>query len=555
MGHRRAPVGLFACALGIAAAVIARAGDPLGVGGSPDFGWKQWVVLGVAVVLVVLGAVLLAPAAADALRERATAPLAARPWPRGAAGLLVAVSLAVGAAVLIWTRCLGVDNGLWHDEAFSVLHYARGGPRTILTSQEYVPNDHVLFNLLSWATAAVLGEGPATRRLWAVLPSLMAVALIAAWAWRRLGPGTTVALVLLVALAPTHLDLAKEARGYGLMLLCAAAALVAADRVAHGGGRGALAGFAVAGFAGIATLPVFVISFLAQAVPLLARRDLRERALLAVIVVGIASLGLYWSLLEDVVGNASQEFGPLIPWHGVVTGPIDALLGPLLGIVVDRQYRPDLLWRLAAAAPVLIGFVVLVRRREGALAAALAIPLLGTYAALMLGRFHVETRFTSYLLFHALVPAAVALSAAGAAIARVRLLRPLATSLAALAAAIALGHLLVVAKAHADRPLEAFAEAADVVRGTGISRVVSDTVRPDGLRYALGEHAFATLPADQLQQVLCREPGPLVFIEHRFARPAPTDTGCLVRRGASKVQLVQRSRGFISIWILPQKPR
>lgn len=532
-----------------------RGGDAVGVGDSPDFGWKQWVLLAVAVALVVAGAVLLAPSAAAALREQPVARLADWTWPRGSAGLLVAVGLVVGAVVLVWTRLLGLDQSLWHDEAFSVLHYARGGPGTILGSQEYVPNDHVLFNLLSWGTVEALGESAANRRLWAAIPALLAAALIAAWAWRRLGAGTALALVLLIALSPTHLDLAHEARGYGLTFLCAAAMLVAADRVQQGGGRAALLGFAAAGLAGIATLPVFVIGFLAQALPLLVRRDLRERVLLAVVAVGIASIGLYWSLLEDVVGNAGQDFGPLVPWHGVVTGPLDALLGPLLSVVVDHPYQPDLLWRLAAAAPLLLGLLVLLRRGERGLAGALAAPLFGTYAVLMLGRFHVETRFASFLLFHALVPIAVALAAAGAALPRVRPLRWVAVGVATVVAVLALGNLLVLSRVHASRPAEAFAEAADVVRGSGIARVVSDTLRPEGLRYALGDEAFTTLPADQLQELLCRGPAPLVFVEQSFGRPVPTDTGCLVRRGASSVRLVQRARGSIRVWILPERSR
>jgi hypothetical protein len=55
--------------------------------------------------------------------------------------------------------------------------------------------------------------------------------------------------------------------------------------------------------------------------------------------------------------------------------------------------------------------------------------------------------------------------------------------------------------------------------------------------------------------LLCREPAPLVFVEQSFGRPVPTDTACLIRRGASSVRLFQRTRGTIRVWILPERAR
>jgi hypothetical protein len=523
------------------------------VGGSPEFGWKQWFVLTVGVAAMLAGLLLLAPVVRDAVRRRGVTPPGAWqriPWP-------LAALAAVLVAVLAWTRVLGVDQSLWHDEAFSVLHFARGGPSTILSSQEYVPNDHVLFNLLSWATVELGGESPANRRLWAVVPSIAAVALVVAWAWRRLGPGTAVALLVLVVCSPMHLELAKEARGYGLTFLCGAAMLVSADLLAIGGGRRALGGLGLAGFAGIATLPVFALAFVPQAVPLVFRRDLRERVLLVVIVVAACSLGLYWSLLEDVLGNAGQEFGPLVTAQAVITGPLDVLIGPLAGLLLNEPYTATLAWRLALCAALLAGLAALAVRGHRQLVWLIVAPLLGTYALLALGHFHAETRFSSFLLFHALVPIAFVASTVLSVLGRKRPVRLVLAAGVAVVVAVWMGRVLDITRARVAEPREAFADAAQVVRGSGLTHVLSNTVRPEGLEYALGGQRFEIVPGTQIGPRLCREPPPFVFVDFGYTSLAPevreAYKRCLTRHGGARVHLLQRERGgFIDVWIVPQ---
>jgi hypothetical protein len=556
--RRRTGVGAAAGMAGLLFATVARVGDKLGFASSPDFGWKQWSLLAAGLGLLATAGVLLAPAAVALARERGFAPAPAVPAPSGLWRGAAILALAVAGIVLVWTRLVTIDQSLWHDEAFSVIHYARGGPRAILGSQEYVPNDHVLFNLLSWATAHTLGDWPASRRLWAVFPALAAVALVGAWTWRRLGAGVAVAVVILTVASPVYEALATLARGYGLTFFCAAAMLVTADRMMTGGGRAALAGFAAAAFAGVATLPVFALTVLAQAAPLVVRPRLRERTLIALGAVGVASVALYWSVLEDVLGNAGQQFGVRVPWHGPVTRPLDTFVGPVVAPIVAVAYHPTAAWRLIAATLLAVGFILLVRRGETPLAGLLATPMVGVYGLLALGRFHVEdTRFTSFLLFYALVPVAVAAAWGVEALKRPRMLRPALTATAVTLGVLALGHAIDVAKVQAARPLEAFDEVADVVRGTGIQRVVSDTRRPEGWMYAMGDQSFSRPPAAELQRLLCQGPRPLVYISHPFgatpAAPAP-QTNCIARRGAARVRILQRSRGgYIDVWILPAR--
>ena len=51
-----------------------------------------------------------------------------------------------------------------------------------------MPNNHVLYNLLSWVTTGAVGRFEASYRIWSVVPGVAAVALAAWWAWKRIGP-------------------------------------------------------------------------------------------------------------------------------------------------------------------------------------------------------------------------------------------------------------------------------------------------------------------------------------------------------------------------------
>jgi hypothetical protein len=63
-------IGWMSIVLGVIAVALAALADPLGIGGNSGFGWKQGVVLGVGLVLVVVGALVARRAATrDRVRE------------------------------------------------------------------------------------------------------------------------------------------------------------------------------------------------------------------------------------------------------------------------------------------------------------------------------------------------------------------------------------------------------------------------------------------------------------------------------------------------------
>ena len=71
--------------------------------------------------------------------------------------------------VLVWSRLANLGTSFWSDEAYSAYYYAGRGPRGIFFGT-YVPNNHALYNLLSWVTTGALGRFEASYRIWSVVP-------------------------------------------------------------------------------------------------------------------------------------------------------------------------------------------------------------------------------------------------------------------------------------------------------------------------------------------------------------------------------------------------
>jgi hypothetical protein len=501
-------------------------------------GWKQATALVLGAALVVAGMVRAAPFDEEGPHRR-TALL---PW----------LALGLLGALVLWTRLAGLNQSLWHDEVFSVVHYIGLGPSTIV-SGDYVPNNHVLFNLLGYGTTRVLGESEVTLRLWSVLPAIAAAALIVWWTWRLRGRLTAVVLAVLVATSPIHHDLAREARGYGLMFLAGALMLVASYRVAAGGGRLSWAVLALAGVIGAYTAPQFVLGFVGQAIPLLVRRDLRKRAVVLLGVVAALLLLLYAPLLSDIARSADTVGGGPLPWHSPVSGPILHLVQPSFDLLADRPVdayaiKPNTPDRIIGGLLVLLGALVLWRARDRMLCALLIAPVVFAYAVLTIGRFHVHERYGSFLLFHALV--LVAIGIVGLLLASPRgIPRWVANAVAAAAGAALLINAVDRSDLYQSLPREDFKRVGEIVRARGETKVITDSTRPDGLRYYLGAENVAPATGPP-----CVSP-PTVFVSHPYrggsTRP-PSDVGCLRVLGAVKVRVPQRSRGgHIDIWFPP----
>ena len=330
----------------------------------------------------------------------------------------------VAAFALVWSRLVPLGQSLWADEIKSVTAYIRPGPAAIYG--HYVANDHILFELLTWASTALTGaRSAAAYRFWGVVPGIAAAVILTRWLWRRIDPWVAALFALFATASPIYYTLCVDARGYGLGFLAASCVLIGADTYVRTGSRRALGLLGVAAVGGIWTLPVFALPV--GAVLGLIALDRRDRLRLVLITAGlvaVASVTLYAPVLAQVLGASRQSFGQPLPWYGFASGPFTDLIAPEL-LVAVHGINPTSTLTLApgasapipgtsgwatwiAAALVLVAFAVTVRvRRERFLAMACLVPAVFTYAVLDLARIHTVNRFASFLLLPLLALSAI----------------------------------------------------------------------------------------------------------------------------------------------------
>jgi hypothetical protein len=495
-------------------------------------------------------------------------------WPLAWMGLL--------ALVLVWTRLVGLDQSLQHDEVFTVQHYVIPGPDGILFGR-YEPNNHVLFNWLTWVTTSLLGQSEALDRIWGVLPGLGAVAILGWWSWRRLGPWTAVAVVSFAVAAPLNLELVKQVRGYGLTSLAGVLLIVTADRVMIAQSRRNIAAWGVAGFIGICTHMMFVLAFLGSALALALIRANRRTVALTVAVVGIAAAAFYGPLLGQMVGDFFQYYAstedpsgyiasigqlplqiaadagrPPLAWHGLLSGP-GGLVAPGVELFLTGDTRPSCQVRcyvgrdiVAFVLPVLalaaVGSIALWRSDERRLLAVITMPVAFTFLVLTLARVFVADRFVSHLLLFVVLLMAIGVTAIGQALSRQGTLRPVVVTGGSFLALFGLAQVLDLHSRWVATPFEDMKQVGAIVRGSNVEPVITNSTRPNGLYFYIGGGRLRTLPTDELEAEFCSRRA-FVYVDHPL-RSTHADTACLVERGAAKLTVVQRGRGgFIDIWI------
>lgn len=469
----------------------------------------------------------------------------------GGPDLVVLIVLGALLAVLVWSRFSLLGVSVWRDEAYSAIHYVDRGPDEIFFGQ-YVPNNHVLFSLLAWLTTRTFGRGEAVYRLWSVVPAIAAVVFVAWWSWRRVSRLAAVIVVLLVLVSPLHLGLAVEARGYGLGFLAGAGVLVSAIRAGEHGRSRDVAFFAVFATIGIWTLPVFSLLVVMQGLVLIALPAVRRLTLIAIAGVAVASLAFYAPLLGDILGKADQRFGDQLPWDGWLQGPSNHIVLPTLRALAPNEpawisEQPTL--RVIAVVLVALAVYRCWRRVEYVLLAGLIVPVVGVYAVLVAARFYVEPRFASYLLFHIVVLLALGVTEAWRFIAGTSTGRAVAALAVVLALIVGVHNAIVDSQPLARAPIDNYRFAAQIADGSGIDEVVTNSPRPEGLYFYLGEHRVKRLDPFQLAAVLCDGTRNFAFVDHRIPDSPETDVSCLRERGLAPIKAEQWAPGSLDVWL------
>ncbi len=452
-----------------------------------------------------------------------------------------------------------IGTRVWLDEAQSAYYYAGRGPNAIFFST-YVPNNHALYNLLSWMTTGALGRSEAASRFWSVAPGIAAVAIAGWWAWRRLGMIAATTIVVLATVSPVHWTLTTQARGYGLGMLAGVLTLIGAVRACDHEATRDLVLFSVGALVGIWTLPVFAIPAIAQAAVLLWNPRLRRRALVACGAIAVGSLAFYAPMLGDILHNANQQYGARLALVAVVTGAYHHLAAPTIGSALPadphglfNQVGTFLVIVLLAA----VAGVRLWRTRERALLANLVVPVFGTYLVLVVGRFYVQPRFTSYLLLHVIVLFGIGAQAIWDALHHVTPARAVAAVLLAVVAVVGTARIAHLVDSQAHLPWENNRFVADVANATGVDKVLTDSTHPVPFYYYLGAHRVVWLRKPAMNhREFCKVKQRFMFVDVTYHRTY-VSLRCLQRRHAVVLKVPQQSNppirppGKMTIYIVP----
>jgi hypothetical protein len=216
-------------------------------------------------------------------------------------GSRAAAAILVGALVL---RLVGLDRkSIWFDEAITHLdaHVPWSELLESLRADVHPPLSYALYHL--W-------PGVDGGDFWLRLPSavLGAVGAAVAWAWaRRIGSPRQAALTgLFVAVAPLQIDLAQEARMYGLLLLLSALSLWLLDVLLTTPSRAAWLGYA-------ATASLMLYTHYYAAFLLLAQG-------LSAVLAG--RVGVRWALTALVLAGLT-----FVPWLPVLVEQASSISG------------------------------------------------------------------------------------------------------------------------------------------------------------------------------------------------------------------------------------
>jgi hypothetical protein len=457
--------------------------------------------------------------------------------------------IGVAALTLIWSRLIVINQSVWGDEAFSIFRYIDVGPSAIWDPGQWLPNNHMLFEVLEWATTSVLRTHiEATYRLWSVFPAIAAAVLMTWWLWRRCDDVTAAVFAVLVTVAPLFYDLGTQARGYGLGFLAGVMIVIAADRVIRWGTRASLVLFSLGGLVGMLTLQNFIAPYLAAAAVVMLVGARRRQVVISVACVGVLTLIWYSPLLSLILGY-ENPYGKKLPWDGFIVAPLRDLFGQ--GIHSLAPGVSVTAGAILAAVLLCAGAFALWRRGERLLLGLFVAPVLATYLLIEAAAKYTP-RFASFAFLPLIGLAAIGLAAAGQWLATVRPLAPVMVVAFVVGSVLALGSFVQFAAGETVIPFEAARSAGQIVNGlegTEGRLPIFSNFGLSAFNLYVEPRRIVSPGAAQLMQAFCHYPGKFIYLDQGLNPPHP-DTSCLVARGAFKIALPER-RSTTAVWLVP----
>jgi len=297
---------------------------------------------------------------------------------------------------------------LWTDELFTATYPRLGLDYLWSTGLRTEPTSPLYYTLI-WSIEQIAGASSLTLRLPSVFASLAAIGLTAALA-RELSPRPIVPVLaaLLLALAPTDIFFAQEARAYALQIAALALALLGLARVLVRG-RGVVLYVAGAVLAvwlhptsliAVAALNLGALAGLLGRPPLL-RWPVLRRWCFGSVVVALFCLPLLPVLLSSDAAVATAWIEHFSRWsfEGLIGS---TLAGPALGAYALRIAE--------LGVPLLAALFLVPLWRPGRPAAIVLLLVPGVFLAAMIGISLVRPVLLSRTIAWMLVPLSVALA-------------------------------------------------------------------------------------------------------------------------------------------------
>ncbi len=337
-------------------------------------------------------------------------PDAATPW-----RLLLAITVLATVA-----RAIGLNDGLWIDEIYSLVRSFRTPLGQILT-EFWGDNHHPLYAVLAHASRGVFGESAWSIRLPALLFGVAAVPALFALGRLVVSRREALLAATLLAVSYHHVWFSQNARGYSAIAFFAIVLMWALLRGMATGRLAYFAWYGVAAGLGAYTHLTVVLIVAGHAIAGLlvlprvpaAERGSRFRGLLLAMGLGAAlTVVLYAPMLGSVIHYFLHSPSGL---QGVST-PRWALLEGIRVLVLGLSGGVRVVGAVVVVAGVLVGVagVVSIWRRSPLFILLLVVPALVTSAGAAAARGTLYPRFFFFAIGPAIVVAVRGTFAAGA---------------------------------------------------------------------------------------------------------------------------------------------
>jgi hypothetical protein len=297
----------------------------------------------------------------------------------------------VGVGLRVFRYALGLP--LWGDEGFLGVNILDRGYRGLLRPMEYIQVAPIGFLWAERAMYQAFGMSEYVMRLIPTVAGVSAVVLFAYWARKILEPLAATIATGVLAVSDLSIRHAVELKPYGVDLFVSLVLLVPATLFLSGRrDRWLVFLIVITPIALFMSLPsVFVAAGIAATLLLIVRQlTVRERVLAAAFAVVLA--GSFLGLVEAFIGTQFAGSGPSqqICWVFPPFNPVQ-FVGWFLQSHTSNffGYPMDLTspWSGGSFALLVVGAIVLFRRRRGAIACLLLTPFGMTFIAAMLRRY------------------------------------------------------------------------------------------------------------------------------------------------------------------------